>query len=310
MSSFVIPFNLKIKEPKNSRLIIRIKPTDDYATLKEIFDKLTRRYNYHYEFQDDSEYWIFNITKLNNMYNTFVQDLTKLTKDYKIKSVTSYDKNNTSGLYIDFVLPSNHNLYGKYKMTKYGDPEYKGELKTVDYIIDKIMTETFHKNMSRHVYKVDKTRYGVGYDLFDLNKYSMNDWRQFYHKIYFLQQIFLDLNIMVKNSGPEYKQLAKCLQEPDLMFKGKFFIEFEYPRFNTSIDEELNKLMKKLVKRGSGSDESYFKDLPETTNYNEIRKFILKNNLTDKQMNELKQWVKKNKHYNVKIFINNKEIHI
>ena len=307
MSSFTIPFNLKIKEPKYSKLYIHVKPTDDYATLKEIFDKLIKKYNYQYEFQDNDDDWIFKISKLNDMYNTFVHDLVKHAKNYKIKSVTSNNKNTSSQLYIDFILP-NHHLYGKYKLNKHGEPEYKGETKTAEYIINKMMTETFKKDgVSQHVYRIDKTRYGIAYDIFDLDKkkMSMNDWRKFYHKLYYLQQMFLDLKIKIQSNNSDYKQLVKCLHDPELLFKGKHSIEFEFPRYNLGINEELNKIVKKIVKK-----DEYFKDLPETTNYNESRRFVLKNSLNDKQTTELKQLVKKIKGGDVKLYINDKEVKV
>lgn len=306
MTSFTIPFNLKIKEPRQSKLYIHVKPTDDYATLKEIFDKLVKKYNYQYEFKNDNDdEWIFKVSKLNDMYNAFIHDIVKNAKNYKIKSITSNDKNKTSQLYIDFILP-NHNLYGKYKLNKYGDPEYKGETKTAEYIINKMMTETFKKGISQHVYRVDKTRYGIAYDIFDLDKKKIviNDWRAFYHKLYYLQQMFLDLKIKIQSNNSDYKQLVKCLHDPELLFKGKYSVEFEFPRHNFGINDELNKIIKKVVKK------DYFKDLPETTNYNESRRFVLKNSLADKQTTELKNLVKKIKGGDVKLFINGTEIKV
>lgn len=302
MSKFSIPFNLKIKEPKNSKLYIYIKPTDDYATLKEVFDKLTKRYHFEYEFSKDDNNWVFKISKLSSMYNAFTHDLVKQAKNYKIKSITSNDKDNTSQLYIDFILP-HHALHGKYKLNKYGDPLYIGETKTAEYIIDKMMTETFKKGVSQHIYRIDKTKYGIGYDVFDLKKMDIYDWRKFYHKLYYLQQMFLDLNIKIKSDNSDHKQLIKCLQDPELLFKGKYSIEFEFPRYNLNINEELNKMMKHIFKR-----DEYFKDLPETGNYNESRKFILRNNLTEKQSSELKKMVKKIKGGDVKVFVNNKQV--
>ena len=303
--SFTIPFNLKIKEPRHSKLYIHVKPTDDYATLKEIFDKLVKRYNYQYEFKNDKDdEWIFQVSKLNDMYNTFVHDLVKYAKRYKIKSVTSNDKTTQSQLYIDFILP-NHNLYGKYKLNKYGDPEYKSETKTAEYIINKMMTETFKKDISQHVHRVDKTRYGIAYDVFEnRKKMTINDWRKFYHKLYYLQQMFMDLKIKIQSNNSDYKQLVKCLHDPELLFKGKNLVEFEFPRYNLGINDELNKIMKKVVVK----KDDYFKDLPETTNYNESRRFVLKNSLTDKQTTELKNLVKKIKGADVKLYINNKQV--
>lgn len=304
--SFAIPFNLKIKEPKSSKLHVYVKPTDDYATLKGIFDKLTRKYNYKYEFQsDDDGKWIFKVSNLNDMYNSFIHDLVKYAKTYKITSMTSNDKIK-SQLYIDFIVP-NHHLYGKYKLNKYNEPEYKGEIKTAEYIINKIMTETFKKGFSQHVYKMDKTRYGIAYDIFDLDKKNLtiDDWRKFYHRLYYLEQMFLDLKIKIQSNNPEYKQLVKCLHEPELLFKGKHSVEFEIPRYNLGINDELNKIMKRVVKKGE-----YFKDLPETSNYSEFSRFILKNELTDKQVNELKHAVKKIKTSNVKLRIDDKEIKV
>ena len=234
------------------------------------------------------------------MYQHFIKDVVK---HIKVKSITSDLEKGGENLYIDFILPNKH-LHGKYKLSKYDDPEYRGELKPVDTIIDKMMHETFKNNLSKDVYKVDDKKYGIGYDLFNIDKMTINDWRRFYHKLYFLQQVFMDLKIKVRSDDKNKRQLVKCLQDPDLLFKGKNSIEFEYSKYNPDVNNVLNKIVKRIVKR-----DEYFKDLPETDNYNESRRFITKNPLTEKQNQELKRLVNKYTK-NIHFYVNEKSISI
>ena len=300
MSEFKIPFQLKLKEPQKSKLYIHVKPTDDYASVKTSIEQATKKYKYKIEFEKSNKDWVFEISNLNSMYQHFIKDVVK---HIKVKSITSDLEKGGENLYIDFILPNKH-LHGKYKLSKYDDPEYRGELKPVDTIIDKMMHETFKNNLSKDVYKVDDKKYGIGYDLFNIDKMTINDWRRFYHKLYFLQQVFMDLKIKVRSDDKNKRQLVKCLQDPDLLFKGKNSIEFEYSKYNPDVNNVLNKIVKRIVKR-----DEYFKDLPETDNYNESRRFITKNPLTEKQNQELKRLVNKYTK-NIHFYVNEKSISI
>lgn len=302
MSTFSISFNLKIKEPKNSVLFIRIQATNDYASLKTIMDKLVQKYNYSSKYikESNSKTWTFEIDKLNNAYQQFIQDIVKITKGkYIIKSITSDDKQDENhDLYIDFILPTRH-LSGKYKLNKYGEPEYKGEYKNIEYIIDKMMYELFKDDITKDVYKIDEQKYGLGYDITNLDKITINDWRNFYHKLYFLQQMFLDIHICIKSDDNSLKNVVTFLRNPDLLFKEKNKLEFKFPRYNSNMGNIVNKLVKRII-----NNKDVIKDLPQIDNYTETYTFTMKDTLTKTQITELKRLVDKYTNGNIKVIFN------
>ena len=289
--------------PTKSPLYIHIKPTNNYALLKNIIDKLVNKYNYTFEYINNHD-WIFKFTNLNYNYQHFINELINQTKShYNITHMDTFysDKN----LFIDFSIPSK-NLMGKYRLNKYNEPEYQGERKSIVTIIEKMMKETF-SNIQKGVHGHDKNIYTIGYSVDDISKMTIDDWRAFYHKIFFLQQIFLKLHIKISTESKDKKQLIKCLQEPDLLFKGKYFIEFKYPLHQNDMNNILNKIMKKHVGHAD-----YFKSLPIISTYTESRIYILKNIPTEKQIERIKRDIVKYDAYkdNIKMYIGKKQVAI